>query len=192
MRISDYVRIRRSALRCPPGPVPGRRGACPRCTGQPRPAPPCPAYRSRELVHRIQGFFHLRNGFHIGTDAIAVGQNRPHLFRLQPGGQQRGFGMLQMLLRVFFIIIIVQIADGHPMLRIPAKMPGHGPHGGRHTERVMHQAFLLHHGGVQLLGPFQCQHTDSLFSSFDCLPVYYILEGFSSKGICDTIKIQTC
>ena len=66
--------------------------------------------------------------------------------------------MLQVLLRVFFIIIVMQEAHRLPVFDVLAEMRGHGAHGVAHVLRVDDQVLVGHHRRVQFRRPFQTQH----------------------------------
>ena len=82
------------------------------------------------------------------------------LLRRNPGRQQRLFRMLQVLLRILFIIIVMQDPDRLPVLRVFPEVFRHGPHGIAYIFRMDEQVLVLHHRPVQFRRPLQAQHTD--------------------------------
>ena len=75
-----------------------------------------------QLVHGKQAFLHIRLRLNIRADSIAVGENRPDIRLIHPCFPQRFFRVLQMLIRIFLIIVIMEHADCFPVFFILTKM----------------------------------------------------------------------
>ena len=112
-----------------------------------------------------------------------MGKNGAHLLVRQPGGHQRLLRVLQMLVRVLLIVVVVQVANGHPVGLVLAEMSGKTAHGG-HDIFGMEEQMLLGGGrGQQFLCALQCKHNDL---SFD---LFFVLYGiFSHPSTADPQK----
>ena len=131
-----------------------------------RPHPRARLNNSGQLIDREERFFHICQGLNIGADAPAVAHNRAHIFFVNALGEQFFFGMLKMLIGEFLIIIIVKIADGHPVFAVLAEIIGHRAHGIHYIFRVYDEVIFLHLAVIEFAGFFKCKHSCLFPSGF--------------------------
>ena len=110
-----------------------------------------------------------------------MGQDRADIFLFHTGSAERLGGVIQMLLRVFLIIVVMQHADGLPVLFVFAEMPGHGAHGVADIQLVEKKMILRYHCRVYFFCSVQCQHIYPLLSFSTDYPVQKLC---ASSDIC--------
>ena len=110
-----------------------------------------------QLVHCEEGFLHVGHRLHIRADRISMAEDRPDVRVRNTCRPQRLFRMPQMLLRELFIIIVMQISNRFPILRILSEMPCHRPHTGGYIGCVELQMLLCYHRVVESFRILECQ-----------------------------------
>ncbi len=101
-----------------------------------------------QFVDCEERLFHVGDRLHVIDQAIAVRKNSADISRVDALCEEFLLGVEKVLLRELFVVIVVKIADGHPVLFVFAEMLCHSAHSCHYVERMDAKMIFCHDGVV--------------------------------------------